>query len=187
MVRVYYYYYYFIFVSQCTSYNFLVYCHYVYPFHKALTRILEIGDQLKESQNNSNLSNECKLNDVHFIQTEASESPREHTELIKISQSLLSELPAFHSLVGDTHNEDYETQSSQATEFWTNELRKAKSKASELMELYSNSLEEKRNFLTFALTITTIMLSPMAILTGYWYNNFIFFIIISYCIFFSQL
>ena len=41
-----------------------------------------------------------------------------------------------------------------------------------IKELISAALDEKRNLISFALTIVTTLLAPLAILTGYWGMNF---------------
>mmetsp|Transcript_23709 Transcript_23709/g.24323 ORF Transcript_23709/g.24323 Transcript_23709/m.24323 type:complete len:656 (-) Transcript_23709:168-2135(-) len=151
------------------------YLHYVTPFHEALKSIFDISDQFKEIHNNSRDENECKLDDITYIPNEILKSSKEQNELIKISQQLFSQIHFFRPLIEDTDsddNDDTQASNSQGTKFWIDELNKAATDVSELMDFYSNSLEEKRNFLTFALTITTIMLCPMTILTGYWGMNF---------------
>ena len=56
--------------------------------------------------------------------------------------------------------------------YWKERLRKYASKVEGLKQLIAAQLDEKRNFMSFMLTIITTLLAPLAILTGYFGMNF---------------
>jgi hypothetical protein len=56
--------------------------------------------------------------------------------------------------------------------YWKERLRKYTAKVEALKELIASQLDEKRNFMSFMLTIITTVLAPLAILTGYFGMNF---------------
>ncbi|KAJ1441564.1 hypothetical protein B484DRAFT_442681 [Ochromonadaceae sp. CCMP2298] len=56
--------------------------------------------------------------------------------------------------------------------YWEERLKKYGSKIEELKSLISAQLDEKRNFMSFMLTIITTVLAPLALLTGYFGMNF---------------
>jgi hypothetical protein len=80
---------------------------------------------------------------------------------------------AFNKLVyGVSANVDDEgaiLKNIKGTIFWKSQLDKYIDDTEKLLGMYRQSLEEKRNFLTFALTMVTIILSPLVCMTGYWY------------------
>lgn len=56
----------------------------------------------------------------------------------------------------------------QGTKFWVEDIEKHTVLVNEIREMYSQCQDEKRNFLTFGLTTVTVLIAPMAVLTGYW-------------------
>lgn len=56
--------------------------------------------------------------------------------------------------------------------YWKERLKKYSLKVESLKHLISTQLDEKRNFMSFMLTIITTILAPLAILTGYFGMNF---------------
>jgi hypothetical protein len=52
--------------------------------------------------------------------------------------------------------------------YWSEQLSSLHQEASKISEDIYSSLEEKRNFFSFILTIVTVGLAPATILTGYW-------------------
>lgn len=56
--------------------------------------------------------------------------------------------------------------------FWKERLEKYESRLQDVEGLIASQLDEKRNFMSFSLTIVTTILAPMAILTGYFGMNF---------------
>ena len=56
--------------------------------------------------------------------------------------------------------------------YWKERLKRYSTKIDNLKELISIQLDEKRNFMSFMLTIITTILAPLAILTGYFGMNF---------------
>lgn len=56
--------------------------------------------------------------------------------------------------------------------YWKERLRKYSVKVESLKELITTQLDEKRNFMSFMLTIITTILAPLAVLTGYFGMNF---------------
>jgi Mg2+ and Co2+ transporter CorA len=56
--------------------------------------------------------------------------------------------------------------------YWRERLRKYANKVETLKHLIASQLDEKRNFMSFMLTIITTLLAPLAILTGYFGMNF---------------
>ncbi|KAJ1441563.1 hypothetical protein B484DRAFT_104525 [Ochromonadaceae sp. CCMP2298] len=56
--------------------------------------------------------------------------------------------------------------------YWKDRLKKYGSKIEGLKSLISAQLDEKRNFMSFMLTIITTVLAPLAILTSYFGMNF---------------
>ena len=56
--------------------------------------------------------------------------------------------------------------------YWKERVRKYSAKVEALKELIASQLDEKRNFMSFMLTIITTILAPLAILTGYFGMNF---------------
>ena len=79
----------------------------------------------------------------------------------------------FRSLVYGNDSDDVATSGvKNGTEFWVKQVSQYSSECETLKDLYSQSLDEKRNFFTFALTLFTIVLAPLAVLTGYFGMNF---------------
>ena len=76
--------------------------------------------------------------------------------------------PLVYGTSVDLESENDNAKSIKGTSFWMHELNKYDDEIKSLRDLYSQSLDEKRNFLTFALTFVTILLTPMAVMTGYW-------------------
>jgi hypothetical protein len=56
--------------------------------------------------------------------------------------------------------------------YWKDRLKKYGSRIDGLKSLISAQLDEKRNFMSFMLTIITTVLAPLALLTGYFGMNF---------------
>ena len=56
--------------------------------------------------------------------------------------------------------------------FWKERLEKYEARLQDVEGLIAAQLDEKRNFMSFSLTIVTTILAPMAILTGYFGMNF---------------
>ena len=57
-------------------------------------------------------------------------------------------------------------------DYWHQNIEAFKLQAIEVQDAVIASLEEKRSFYSFMLTIATVFLSPATILTGYWGMNF---------------
>ena len=53
--------------------------------------------------------------------------------------------------------------------YWTEQLKCLLKDVEKVKEDIRLSLEEKRNFFSFVLTVVTVFLAPLTILTGYWY------------------
>ena len=70
------------------------------------------------------------------------------------------------------HLDGYEQLDIKGLTYWKERLRKYSLKVEALKELISTQLDEKRNFMSFMLTIITTILAPLAILTGYFGMNF---------------
>jgi len=56
--------------------------------------------------------------------------------------------------------------------YWKDRLKKYSNKIDSLRQLISSQLDEKRNFMSFMLTIITTVLAPLTIFTGYFGMNF---------------
>jgi Mg2+ and Co2+ transporter CorA len=70
------------------------------------------------------------------------------------------------------HLEGYEQMEIKGLVYWKERLKKYSLKVESLKALISTQLDEKRNFMSFMLTIITTVLAPLAILTGYFGMNF---------------
>lgn len=70
------------------------------------------------------------------------------------------------------HLDGYEQLDIKGLVYWKDRLRKYSLKVESLKELITTQLDEKRNFMSFMLTIITTILAPLAILTGYFGMNF---------------
>jgi len=70
------------------------------------------------------------------------------------------------------HLEGYEQMEIKGLVYWKERLKKYSLKVENLKHLISTQLDEKRNFMSFMLTIITTILAPLAILTGYFGMNF---------------
>jgi Mg2+ and Co2+ transporter CorA len=68
--------------------------------------------------------------------------------------------------------EGYELLDIKGLVYWKERLRRYAAKVAALKDLISSQLDEKRNFMSFMLTIITTILAPLAILTGYFGMNF---------------
>jgi Mg2+ and Co2+ transporter CorA len=66
----------------------------------------------------------------------------------------------------------YEVLDIKGLQYWKERLEKYEHKLNDVHELMNHQLDEKRNFISFSLTIVTTVLAPMAILTGYFGMNF---------------
>jgi hypothetical protein len=117
---------------------------------------------------------ELKSSKPLLFQLDEARKKKEQEHLIHVSHLLRHDLKFYLPLVEGTQVDlDQENQPRvSGSRFWMEELEKRSLVIAELRDLYSNCLNEKRNFLTFALTITTIAFAPMTILTGYWYLFF---------------
>lgn len=60
----------------------------------------------------------------------------------------------------------------QGARYWVEQLQQLEQSVSKVKEDIHASLEEKRNFFSFILTVVTVFLAPLTILTGYWGMNF---------------
>ncbi len=131
-----------------------------------MTEILEVASE----PHLESIEDECKSNDGTFFRYNETRKMKERQHIMQIARILGDDFKLFLSLVeGTQFDQDQEEQLRvSGTQFWMEEIEKYTLAIADLRNLYSNCLEEKRNFLTFALTITTILLTPMAILTGYW-------------------
>jgi len=58
------------------------------------------------------------------------------------------------------------------TRYWLEQLKQLEVSVTKVKEDIHVSLEEKRNFFSFILTVVTVFLAPLTILTGYWGMNF---------------
>lgn len=72
----------------------------------------------------------------------------------------------------ETMLEGDESMEIKGIKYWVGHMYKLQRAAETLEENIRVSLEEKRNFFSFILTVVTVMLAPMTILTGYWGMNF---------------
>ena len=70
------------------------------------------------------------------------------------------------------HLDGYEQLDLKGLVYWKERLRKYMLKVESLKELIATQLDEKRNFMSFMLTIITTILAPLAVLTGYFGMNF---------------
>jgi len=70
------------------------------------------------------------------------------------------------------HLDGYEQLDLKGLVYWKERLRKYSLKVDGLKELIATQLDEKRNFMSFMLTIITTVLAPLAVLTGYFGMNF---------------
>jgi len=70
------------------------------------------------------------------------------------------------------HLDGYEQLDMKGLVYWKERLRKYALKVESLKDLIATQLDEKRNFMSFMLTIITTVLAPLAILTGYFGMNF---------------
>jgi len=70
------------------------------------------------------------------------------------------------------HLEGYEQMEIKGLVYWKDRLKKYSLKVESLKGLIATQLDEKRNFMSFMLTIITTILAPLAILTGYFGMNF---------------
>ena len=70
------------------------------------------------------------------------------------------------------HLDGYEQMEIKGLVYWKERLKKYSLKVESLKHLISTQLDEKRNFMSFMLTIITTILAPLAILTGYFGMNF---------------
>ncbi len=106
--------------------------------------------------------------------SEAAEEALEKQRIREIAQYIgETELDeAFNSLVYGSQNNVNEEGllllNSKGSVFWKGQLEGYSESAEKLIKMYRHSLEEKRNFLTFALTMCTILLSPIVVMTSYW-------------------
>ncbi len=70
------------------------------------------------------------------------------------------------------HLDGYEQLDIKGLVYWKDRLRRYALKVESLKELITTQLDEKRNFMSFMLTIITTVLAPLAVLTGYFGMNF---------------
>jgi hypothetical protein len=109
----------------------------------------------------------------HTSDTEASEALPDNIEKVALTFARI------HSFLGaDAYREiranldGYELLDIKGLVYWKERLRRYAAKVAALKDLISSQLDEKRNFMSFMLTIITTILAPLAILTGYFGMNF---------------
>lgn len=68
--------------------------------------------------------------------------------------------------------EGYELLDIKGLVYWKERMKRYTTKVAALKDLIASQLDEKRNFMSFMLTIITTVLAPMAIFTGYFGMNF---------------
>ena len=144
---------------------------YLYPIHDAIAAILEPLDEEADHDAVYLFDHQKRLGKSGAEAAEAAEELRAIQVVAKyIGDEALDS--AFNRLVyGVTSNIDDEgaiLKNVKGTIFWKSQLDKYIQSTESLDELYAMSLDEKRNFLTFALTMTTIIFMPLNVMTGYW-------------------
>lgn len=72
-----------------------------------------------------------------------------------------------------TINRGDESLEIKGTNYWADHINKLRDRTLDVQTTIATSLEEKRNFFSFILTVVTVGLAPMTILTGYWYEYII--------------
>jgi Mg2+ and Co2+ transporter CorA len=132
---------------------------------------VEILEAASDLPTETSVEEECKTSDVLFFRYDEARKMKDHQHIIQVARLLRDDMKLFVPLVEGTqldHEHADDQMRVSGSRFWMEEIEKYTIAISDLRDLYSNCLDEKRNFLTFALTITTILLTPMTILTGYW-------------------
>jgi hypothetical protein len=109
----------------------------------------------------------------HTSDAEATEALPDNIEKVALTFARI------HSFLGaDAYREiranldGYELLDIKGLVYWKERLRRYATKVAALKDLISSQLDEKRNFMSFMLTIITTILAPLAILTGYFGMNF---------------